>query len=103
MALACDLQNGMCTTFSGAVVRTTHMMGTLTNIGLVMGQGAFNSQSRKHLWKLKLLLPLYGAFIIGSATGWFSYKQLYFKAILVPSASCRGSSSWTYLLLQAFS
>lgn len=36
-ALACGMQNALCTTYSGAVIRTTHMTGTCTDIGLVLG------------------------------------------------------------------
>ncbi len=36
-ACACGLQNGMATRFSGAVVRTTHMSGIVTDIGLLLG------------------------------------------------------------------
>ncbi|CAF3493082.1 unnamed protein product [Rotaria sp. Silwood1] len=86
VSLACGLQNGMCTTFSGAVIRTTHMTGVLTDIGLVLGQALFCSRTRKHLWKLKVLIPLYGAFCLGGVSGWFAYKLLLFKAILLLSA-----------------
>ncbi|MDN3685382.1 YoaK family protein [Vibrio sinaloensis] len=34
---ACGLQNAMITTFSGAVVRTTHMTGIITDLGLMIG------------------------------------------------------------------
>lgn len=37
MALAMGIQNSMCTTWGGAVVRTTHFTGVLTDIGIVTG------------------------------------------------------------------
>lgn len=76
----------MCTTFSGAVIRTTHMTGVLTDIGLVLGQAVFYPRMRKHLWKLKVLLPLYAAFCLGGLTGWFAYKLLLIKSMLLASA-----------------
>ncbi len=84
VSLACGLQNGMCTTFSGAVIRTTHVTGILTDIGLILGQAIFHPRTRKHLWKLKVLLPLYGGFCIGGITGWFIYQILSIQAILLP-------------------
>lgn len=33
VSCGCGIQNAMCTTFSGAVVRTTHMTGITTDIG----------------------------------------------------------------------
>lgn len=86
ISLGCGLQNGMCTTFSGAVIRTTHVTGILTDIGLILGQATFYPRTRKHLWKLKVLLPLYIAFCIGGFIGWFAYNILFIQAILVPCA-----------------
>lgn len=76
----------MCTTFSGAVIRTTHVTGILTDIGLVLGQAIFYPRTRKHIWKLKVFLPLYGAFSLGGIIGWYVYYLLRIKAILFPCA-----------------
>lgn len=84
IALACGLQNGLCTTFSGAVIRTTHVTGILTDIGLVIGQAIFHPRTRKHLWKLKILISLYISFCIGGFIGWFAYFLLRELSILVP-------------------
>ncbi len=86
VSLACGLQNGMCTTFSGAVIRTTHVTGIITDIGLILGQALFYPRTRKHLWKLKVLLPLYGGFCLGGITGYFAFLLLDIKAILIPCA-----------------
>merc|ERR1712048_1328373 len=37
-AIACGLQNGMCTMHFGAVVRTTHVTGLVTDLGLTIGR-----------------------------------------------------------------
>lgn len=84
VCLACGLQNGMCTTFSGAVIRTTHVTGILTDIGLVIGQAIFHQRTRKHLWKLKILIPLYASFCCGGISGWVAFKYMRHKAILLP-------------------
>jgi hypothetical protein len=76
----------MCTTFSGAVIRTTHVTGILTDIGLIIGQAIFHKRTRKHLWKLKILVPLYTCFFCGSVIGWFVFGLLHKKAILFPCA-----------------
>ncbi|UJR20515.1 hypothetical protein I4U23_023643 [Adineta vaga] len=85
MSLACGLQNGMCTTFSGAVIRTTHVTGILTDIGLILGQATFYSRTRKHLWKLEVLIPLYLSFCLGGIIGYLMYQILLLKAILLPT------------------
>ncbi len=35
---ACGLQNAMASTYSGAVLRTTHMSGIVTDLGIFLGQ-----------------------------------------------------------------
>merc|ERR1719272_133898 len=35
---ACGLQNGMATSYSGAVIRTTHVTGIATDVGLLLGR-----------------------------------------------------------------
>merc|ERR1712023_158306 len=37
-AMACGIQNGMVTTYSGAIIRTTHVTGTWTDAGLSVGR-----------------------------------------------------------------
>jgi len=37
-SMACGLQNGIVTTYSGAVIRTTHVTGIATDIGLILGR-----------------------------------------------------------------
>lgn len=37
LALVCGLQNAMATTYSGAIIRTTHLSGIFTDLGIVFG------------------------------------------------------------------
>ncbi|CAF0711762.1 unnamed protein product [Adineta steineri] len=98
ICLGFGLQNGMCTTFSGAVIRTTHVTGTLTDIGLIIGQAIFHKRTRKHLWKLKILVPLYLSFCCGAVVGWFAFELLHNKAILIPCTivGCLGLGHTAY-------
>ena len=38
VAAACGLQNAMCTSHFGAIIRTTHVTGTVTDIGSTLGR-----------------------------------------------------------------
>ncbi len=98
ICLGFGLQNGMCTTFSGAVIRTTHVTGILTDIGLIIGQAIFHKRTRKHLWKLKILVPLYTSFCFGAVIGWFAIALLRNKAIFLPCAivGCLGIGHISY-------
>lgn len=82
---ACGLQNGMVSTYSGAVLRTTHVSGFITDMGVLLGQ-------MFHRLKIdKRRLFLYGilvfSFFFGSVVGaflfrYFSYETIYFPAVL---------------------
>lgn len=62
-AMACGLQNAMTSKYSGNIIRTTHMTGTATDIGLVLGRVA--KGDHKELWKLQVLCPIFAAFLFG--------------------------------------
>ena len=98
ICLGCGLQNGMCTTFSGAVIRTTHVTGILTDIGLIIGQAIFHERTRKHLWKLKILVPLYTSFCCGGIIGWFGFELMQNKAFIPPCTilGCLGLAHISY-------
>lgn len=80
---ACGLQNAMATTYSGATVRTTHLSGMFTDLGIFLG----------HLlrgmpvdWRrLQLCTVIISGFIIGGIVGAAVYRQLSYSALLVPA------------------
>jgi uncharacterized membrane protein YoaK (UPF0700 family) len=66
-AIACGMQNAMTTKFSGNMIRTTHVTGSFTDIGLTIGRIL---RGRKDLsWKLGLLCPMTMCFWFGSLLG----------------------------------
>ncbi|MDB6124325.1 MAG: hypothetical protein JWQ71_3318 [Pedosphaera sp.] len=82
---ACGLQNAMVSTYSGAVIRTTHVSGIFTDLGIFFG----------HLlrrlpvdWRrFRLWMAVVGSFLGGGMAGAlifqrFSYRTLYFPAML---------------------
>ena len=94
---ACGLQNGMVSTYSGAVLRTSHVSGIITDLGIYFGQTlrGLNVDRRR----MQLCLLLLGAFFGGSMGGalgyaYFSYETLYFPAALT---GCVGIAYSLYL------
>lgn len=80
---ACGLQNGMVSTFSGAVLRTTHVSGIFTDLGIFIGH--FLRGLPVDTRRIRLCLLLLGSFFTGSfigavGFGYFSYETLYFPA-----------------------
>ena len=71
--MGCGLQNGMTTKFSGNLIRTTHMTGTATDFGLILGK--FIMGEFKDLWKSKLLASLYLFFLLGGVLSVIAYEK----------------------------
>lgn len=65
-AMSCGLQNALTSKYSGNIIRTTHVTGTATDVGLVLGRFA-SSGDTKELWKLKVLGPIYIGYLMGGA------------------------------------
>lgn len=84
-AAASGVQNGMSSIYSANLIRSTHLTGTSTDIGLFIGQ--LIRGNRKNLWKLLVLISLAAAFWLGGfvsfyATTHFTHFSLLFNAAL---------------------
>lgn len=95
---ACGLQNGMVSTYSSAAVRTTHVSGTFTDIGTMLG-----ARLRGHAIdtrKLTLLLLLVSGFIVGGIIGAYSFQKLRFTSLAIPAAGAFALAGvyWAYRL-----
>ena len=83
-AMACGLQNAMATTYSGAVIRTTHITGMVTDLGI--SAGLVLRRERVDWRRTGLHLLLVGGFIVGGVLGAVAYLSLGFDALLFPAA-----------------
>ncbi|RKF18766.1 DUF1275 domain-containing protein [Alginatibacterium sediminis] len=83
---ACGLQNAMATTYSGAIVRTTHVTGLFTDIGIMLGR----SLKGEHLdrRKMTLLLIIILGFICGASLGAGLFTSFQFNSLMVPASIC---------------
>jgi uncharacterized membrane protein YoaK (UPF0700 family) len=84
IAAAAGLQNAMASTFSGAVVRTTHVTGIFTDIGIVIGQALRGAPMEKR--KLTLLCTIGGGFVLGSGVGAWWFGRVGYHALWIPVA-----------------
>lgn len=80
---ACGLQNAMVATYSGSVIRTTHMTGILSDIGSAVG----NILARRQVLKpqLRLQLGILASFLAGSITGAWLFSVIHVDALLLPA------------------
>eukprot|EP01061_Rhynchopus_euleeides_P025843 TRINITY_DN4204_c0_g1_i2.p1 TRINITY_DN4204_c0_g1~~TRINITY_DN4204_c0_g1_i2.p1 ORF type:complete len:396 (+),score=146.85 TRINITY_DN4204_c0_g1_i2:182-1369(+) len=80
-SFAAGMQNAMCSSFSGAVVRTTHVTGMFTDIGTCIGHfirmHTLNDlDTPPDTWKLRILCPQLFGFILGGFLGSFAHEEL---------------------------
>lgn len=84
-ALACGLQNAMVSSYSGSTMRTTHMTGMVTDLGIACGhflRGATVDWFHFRLYGV-LLLGFFAGGVIGAlGYGRFGYDTLLIPAIL---------------------
>eukprot|EP00928_Gymnodinium_smaydae_P025468 TRINITY_DN2026_c0_g1_i1.p1 TRINITY_DN2026_c0_g1~~TRINITY_DN2026_c0_g1_i1.p1 ORF type:complete len:438 (+),score=57.37 TRINITY_DN2026_c0_g1_i1:68-1315(+) len=100
-AAACGLQNAMCTSHFGAVIRTTHVTGTITDIGSTSGRltimlcrkrcamRRMNALERAEIAvdarKLFVLFFLWCSFLSGGILGAYFETALGVRALLFPA------------------
>lgn len=100
-AMALGLQNAMCTSHFGAVVRTTHVTGSVTDIGSTMGRISM-MYVRRYMRgeelttveraavdvdcrKLRVLVPIVMSFVFGCYQGGYLEMWLGTNAFFVPA------------------
>lgn len=82
-ATACGLQNAIATTYSGALVRTTHLSGLFTDVGIAVGHAL-----RGQPWQFKriqLSIFTIGAFAFGCIVGALLFRHFSYDALYVPA------------------
>jgi uncharacterized membrane protein YoaK (UPF0700 family) len=98
---ACGLQNAMATTFSGAVIRTTHLTGIFTDLGIMLGAKLRGVSFDKR--RVILYLLLIGGFVSGGIAGSLLFKYVDFFALALPATMTIfiALSYWVFALQQA--
>ena len=83
---ACGLQNALATNYSGAVVRTTHLTGIFTDLGLMIGK-ALKGEPFDTRKGVMFLLIIFG-FLLGGITGVILFEYYSILALVVPALAC---------------
>lgn len=82
-AVACGLQNAMAGTFSGAVVRTSHMSGIVTDLGTFFGQ--WLRGIRIDMRRVRLYGVLFAGFLCGGVASALLYPRWQERTLLAPA------------------
>lgn len=79
---ACGLQNAMVSTYSGAVIRSTHITGIVTDLGIMLGH--FLRGEAYESKRSMLLSILLGGFVSGGFVGVWAYQYFASMVLLGP-------------------
>jgi uncharacterized membrane protein YoaK (UPF0700 family) len=94
---ACGLQNGMVSTYSGAVLRTTHVSGAFTDMGILLGHRLRGIEI--DFRRVRLCAMLIAAFFAGSLLGAVGYAYFGYATLYAPAASI-GTVGLAYAIYQ---
>ncbi|MFY0641329.1 MAG: DUF1275 domain-containing protein [Bermanella sp.] len=83
---ACGLQNALVTQYSGAVIRTTHMTGIFTDLGIMLGAALRKEPFDQR--KFILFMVIITGFISGGFMGAFIYTHYQFYTLIIPIVIC---------------
>ncbi len=98
-ACACGLQNAMATTYSGTVVRTTHISGKFTDLGIFLGHALRGlSVDTK---RLRMSLVVISGFLCGGIAGALAFSKIACSALFIPAAiTAAGALSYEIYLIR---
>lgn len=82
-AMACGLQNAMATTYSGAVVRTSHLSGMFTDLGIGLGHALRGLPLPRR--RLMLSALIISGFFAGGLLGALLFVRIGYDALYVPA------------------
>jgi uncharacterized membrane protein YoaK (UPF0700 family) len=82
-AMACGLQNAMVTTYSGSTMRTTHITGMVTDLGIACGH--LLRGSAVDWFRFRIYGVLFLGFFAGGLIGTLGYHRFRYDTLLFPA------------------
>ena len=83
-ACACGLQNAMVSTYSGAVIRTTHLSGMFTDLGIYIGHALRGIPVDPK--RLRLCVIVISGFLFGGIAGTLAFDVLSYYTLFLPAS-----------------
>ncbi len=81
---ACGLQNAMVSTYSGTVIRTTHLSGMFTDLGIFLGHALRGLPVDQR--RLRMCFLIISAFLCGGVAGALAFRRLGYSALAIPGS-----------------
>lgn len=82
-SVAMGLQNGMVSAYSGAIIRTTHVTGIFTDLGISLGHLLRGLPI--DMLRLCVCIVVATTFIFGGAIGTLLFERMHEHALLIPA------------------
>lgn len=98
-ALGCGLQNAMVSSYSGSTMRTTHMTGMITDLGIACGH--FLRGDDVDWYKFRLYGVLFLGFFTGGVIGALGYGRFGYDTLLFP-AVLSGTAGLGYVVIKHY-
>ncbi len=97
-ATACGLQNAMSSSYCGLMIRTTHVSGVVTDLGVMLGH--YLRHRRIVAWKLQFLVALLFSFGVGGLAG--AWLDLIYGPVclLLPALFCFAAGAVFFALMR---
>ncbi|MFZ0871474.1 MAG: YoaK family protein [Rhodanobacter sp.] len=82
-AMGAGLQNGMASTYSGMVFRTTHVSGMFTDLGIYIGQRLRGLEVDTQ--RIRVCVLVTSSFLLGSVAGALLFRVMQERTLLIPA------------------
>lgn len=82
-ACAMGLQNAMASTYSGAVIRTTHLSGMFTDLGISLGHAVRGLPINQK--RVLLSVVVISGFLVGGVVGAWAFRLFQYNALFFPA------------------
>ena len=96
---ACGLQNAMVSTYSGTTLRTTHLSGIFTDLGIYLGQRLRGLDV--DMLRIHVCLLVAEHFILGAILGAYGFAHIQERVLLIP-ATLTGAVGLGYAIYRHF-
>ena len=83
-SIAVGLQNGMVSAYSGMIIRTTHVTGIFTDIGIYLGH--LLRRLPVDTLRLRVCVLVAACFMLGGAIGAVLFEYMQDRGLLIPAA-----------------
>ena len=87
LLFAMGMQNAFVSVISGSVVRTTHLTGMFTDLGIDLSGIFYDRQKGKALLRQKIVLKIIiiSCFLLGGIIGGFLFRMLRYTTLYIPA------------------